>query len=143
MPPDRGALVLRHRLYEILEHGPIGDPAGRVVGRLLVLLIVVNLVAVTLESVPEFEARYAALFLGIELVSLVVFTIEYGLRLWVAAEHAPYKNSAGWQARLAYAVSPAGIIDLLAVLPFWFAFILPAELKVLLVFRIIRFLKLA
>jgi len=142
MPPDRGALVLRHRLYEILEHGPIGDRAGRVVGRLIVLLIVVNLVAVTLESVPEFEARYAAWFLGIELVSLVVFTVEYALRLWVAAEHAPYQRD-GWKARLAYATSPAGIIDLLAVLPFWFAFALPAELKVLLVFRIVRFLKLA
>jgi voltage-gated potassium channel len=141
MPRD-GVLALRHRLYEILEHGPIGDRAGRIVGRLIVLLIVVNLVAVTLESVPEFEAHYAAWFLGIELVSLVVFTVEYALRLWVAAEHAPYQHD-GWKARLAYATSPAGIIDLLAVLPFWFAFALPAELKVFLVFRIVRFLKLA
>jgi voltage-gated potassium channel len=42
-----------------------------------------------------------------------------------------------------YATSPAGVIDLLAVLPFWFAFALPSELKILLVFRIVRFLKLA
>jgi voltage-gated potassium channel len=35
-----------------------------------------------------------------------------------------------------------GIVDLLAVLPFWFAFIVPADLRVLLVFRIVRFLKL-
>jgi voltage-gated potassium channel len=35
------------------------------------------------------------------------------------------------------------VIDLLAVLPFWFAFALPSELKILLVFRIVRFLKLA
>ena len=139
----RGALELRHRLYEILEHGPVGDQVGRLVGRLIVLLIVVNLAAVTLESVPELAARYAALFIGIELVSLVVFTVEYGLRVWVAVEHAPYHHSDGWKARLEYATSPAGIIDLLAVLPFWFAFVLPAELKILLVFRIIRFLKLA
>src|SRR5262249_38330598 len=113
MPQDgRGALELRHRLYEVLEHGPIGDPAGRLVGRLIALLIVVNLVAVTLESVPEFAARYAGWFLGIELVSLVVFTVEYALRLWVAAEHAPYQHSDGWKARFAYAKSPAGIIDL-------------------------------
>jgi voltage-gated potassium channel len=139
----RGALELRHRLYEILEHGPVGDRVGRLVGRLIVLLIVVNLAAVTLESVPELVARYTALFIGIELVSLVVFTVEYGLRVWVAVEHAPYHHSNGWKARLAYTTSPAGIIDLLAVLPFWFAFVLPAELKILLVFRIIRFLKLA
>lgn len=135
--------ALRHRLYEILEHGPVGDRTGRVVGRLIVLLIVTNLVAITLQTVPEFETRYTAWFLGIELLSLLVFTFEYGLRMWVAVEHAPYLHSDGWKARLKYATSPVGIIDLFAVLPFWLAFVLPAELKILLVFRIIRFLKLA
>ncbi len=134
--------ALRHRLYEILEHGPVGDQTGRVVSRLIVLLIVINLVAITLQTVPEFETSYAAWFLGIELLSLVVFTFEYGLRMWVAVEHAPYLHSDGWKARLKYATSPIGVIDLFAVLPFWLAFVLPAELKILLVFRIIRFLKL-
>jgi voltage-gated potassium channel len=39
--------------------------------------------------------------------------------------------------------SPAGIIDLLAILPFWFAFTVPDDLRVVLVFRIVRFFKLA
>jgi voltage-gated potassium channel len=112
------------------------------VGRLIILLIVINLVAITLQTVPEFETGYAAWFLGIELLSLLVFTFEYGLRMWVAVEYAPYLHSDGWKARLKYATSPVGVIDLLAVLPFWLAFALPAELKILLVFRVIRFLKL-
>jgi voltage-gated potassium channel len=58
---------------------------------LIVLLIVINLAAVALESVPEFETRYAAPFLAIELVAVFVFTCEYGLRMWVAAEHTPYR----------------------------------------------------
>ena len=41
-----------------------------------------------------------------------------------------------------YAISAPGIIDLIAVLPFWFAWVLPPEFQVLLVFRVIRFLKL-
>jgi voltage-gated potassium channel len=139
----RRALKLRHRLYEILEHGPVGDRVGRLVGRLIVLLIVINLVAITLESIPEFEAQYTALFIAIELVSLAVFTVEYGLRMGVAVEQAPYLHSDGWKARLRYATSPIGVIDLLAVLPFWLAVVLPAEFKILLVFRIIRYLKLA
>ena len=102
----RRVLELRHRLYEILEHGPVGDQAGRWVGRLIVLLIVINLVAITLESVPEFEARYRALFVGIEIVSLVVFTIEYGLRMWIAVEHAPYQRADAWKARLKYVDQP-------------------------------------
>jgi voltage-gated potassium channel len=139
----RRLLELRHRLYEILEHGPVGDSTGRLVGRLIVILIIVNLVAITLESVPELEAEYGAWFRGLELFSLVVFTVEYGLRTWVAVEHAPYRHAAAWKSRIRYVTSPAGVIDLLAVLPFWFAFALPSELKILLVFRIVRFLKLA
>jgi voltage-gated potassium channel len=134
---------LRHRVYEILEEGPVGDRAGRIVSRAIVALIVLNLATVALESVPELEARYGLWFLAIELLSLVVFSIEYGLRLWVAPEHAPLRQMSAARARLTFVTSPAGIIDLVAVLPFWFAFALPSDLRVVLVLRVIRFLKLA
>src|SRR5262249_32815907 len=96
-----------------------------------------------LEWVPAMGARYRALFVAIELVSLVVFTIEYALRVWVAGEHGLHRHDGEWVARWRYISSAAGIIDLLAVLPFWFAFAVPADLRVILVFRIVRFLKLA
>src|SRR5262249_45336025 len=83
------------------------------------------------------------LFTAIELLSLVVFTIEYALRVWVAAEHAPARHSSERTARWKFVSSPLGVIDLLAVLPFWLAFLLPVDLRVLLVFRMGRFLKLA
>jgi voltage-gated potassium channel len=108
-----------------------------------VLLILINLVAVVLESVPSLETQYARWFMTVELVSLVVFTVEYLLRLWVAVEHAPYRHCRPGVARLKYATSAGGIVDLLAVLPFWFAFAVPEEFRVLLVFRIVRFLKIA
>src|SRR5581483_3841188 len=96
----RPSARLRHRLYEILDQGSVGDGVGRLVNRLIVLLIVVNLVAITLESMPDYAAQYAALFDGIEYVSLVVFTIEYALRIWVAVEHAPYGHLKAAGARL-------------------------------------------
>jgi voltage-gated potassium channel len=134
---------LRRRLYEILEHGTIGDRTGLIVGRLIVVLIVTNLVTMTLDSVPALQAQYGPLFIAIELLSLVVFTIEYGLRVWVAAEHAPHRHSSERKARWQFVSSPLGVIDLLAVLPFWFALVLPGDLRVVLVFRMVRFLKLA
>jgi voltage-gated potassium channel len=134
---------LRHRLYLVLEQGPVGNGVGVVADRLLVALILINLVAVAVESVPEYGARYALAFILIEIFSLVVFTIEYGLRLWVAIEHGPHRHLRAMRARLKYALSPAGIIDLVAVLPFWFAFVLPDDLRLLLVFRIVRFFKIA
>jgi len=139
----RNAAGLRHRLYEILDHGAIGDRTSLVVGRLIVALIVLNLVTMTLESVPALQAQYGPLFTAVELLSLVIFTVEYGLRIWVAAEHAPYRHLSRRKARWRFVSSPLGVVDLLAVLPFWFAFVLPADLRVLLVFRIVRFLKLA
>ena len=84
---------LRRRLYEILEHGTIGDRTGLIVGRLIVVLIVTNLVTMTLDSVPALQAQYGPLFIAIELLSLVVFTVEYALRVWVAAECAPHRHS--------------------------------------------------
>src|SRR6516162_8313631 len=63
---------LRRRLYEILEHGTIGDRTGLIVGRLIVVLIITNLVTMTLDSVPTLRAQYGPLFIAIELLSLVV-----------------------------------------------------------------------
>ena len=127
----------------VLEQGPVGDRLGIVIDRLLVALILINLIAVALESVTEYRARYALAFNLIEIFSLIVFTVEYGLRLWVAIEHGPHRHLAAVRARLKYALSPAGLVDLVAVLPFWFAFVLPDDLRLLLVFRIVRFFKIA
>ena len=89
----RSVVDLRCRLYEILEHGAIGDRTGLIVGRLIVALIITNLVTMTLDSVPALQAQYGPLFIAVEVLSLVVFTIEYALRVWVAAEHAPHRHS--------------------------------------------------
>jgi len=134
---------LRRRVYEILERGTPDDRISILVGRLIVLLITVNLISVVLESLPELAVRYGLVFDVIEYVSLVVFTVEYGVRLWVAVEHAPFRHASPFIGRLKYALSAPGIIDLLAVMPFWFAFVLPADLRVLQVLRIVRFLKIA
>ena len=133
----------KRRLAEILERGAVGDAAGRLVDRAIVALIVVNLTAVTLESVPDLAARYRVGFAIIEAVSLLIFTTEYLLRVFAAGEHPAHRHLGSRVARWRYVTSWSGIIDLLAVLPFWFAFIVPADLRVLQALRILRFLKLA
>ncbi len=134
---------IRRRSYHVLEQGPVGDSLSTWVDRGLVMLILINLIAVTLQSMSKYEARYGTVFSVIEFFSLVVFTIEYGLRLWSSVEHGPNQHLTATQARLKYALSPAGIIDLIAVLPFWFAMVLPGDLRVVLVFRMVRFFKFA
>jgi voltage-gated potassium channel len=142
MPQDR-LRDWRRRVYQVLEQGPVGDRAAVVVDRLLVFLILVNLVAVALESVPAFGERYALVFDAIEDLSLVVFTAEYLLRIWCAVEYGPHRHMAPFAARLRYVTSAAGLVDLVAVLPFWFAPLVPSDLRVLQVLRVVRFFKIA
>src|SRR6266699_5533414 len=115
---SRARIELKRRLAEVLEE-QVGDQPGRIVGRLIVLLILVNLVAVTLESVPRLSARYGMLVSAIEITSLLAFSVEYLVRIWVAGEHPSQRHQPTAKARWRYVCSPAGIIDLLAVLPFW------------------------
>lgn len=143
IPVRTGPGSLRHSIYEILEPGAVGQRNTLIVNRLLMMLIVINLAAVTLESVPSIEGRYQLLFSVIEAISLVVFTIEYLLRIWIAPEHAPYLHFPAWRARLKFMMSAEGIVDLLAVFPFWLGIFFRADLRFLTVFRFIRFLKLA
>jgi voltage-gated potassium channel len=133
--------ALRRRVYELL------DPAiqtywDRVVHRGLIGLVLVNVVAVVLESVPAIEARFAPIFTTIEIVSVVVFTVEYGLRLWTAVEHMPLAGHSGWAARWAWARTPSAVIDLVAVLPFYFALFEATDLRVFALLRLLRFFKL-
>ncbi len=134
---------MRRRVYHVLEQGPVGDRVSTAVDRFLVILILINLIAVALESIPKYEAQYGTAFAFIEFFSLVVFTIEYALRVWSAVEHGPNRHLSATHARLKYVLSPAGIVDLIAVLPFWFAMILPGDVRVVLVFRMVRFFKFA
>ena len=134
---------LRRRVYQVLEAGPVGDRMSVVVDRFLIALILINLVAVVLETVPAIDARYALIFNVIEGFSLIVFSVEYFLRLWCAAEHVPNSQMSPARGRLNYVLSPAGLVDLVAVLPFWFALVVPADLRIVLVFRVVRFFKIA
>jgi voltage-gated potassium channel len=140
---QKHATEARRVLYELLEQGPIGERRTRFVSRLIILLIVINLVAAALETVPALEAAHGRTFAVIEWISLIVFSVEYLARLWCAVEHAPTRHLSAARARLKFALSPSGLVDLLAVLPFWVGLFLNLDLRFLLVFRIVRFLKLA
>ena len=65
------AKEIRKRIYLALEQGPVGNRLNLAVDRLLLILILINLVAVALESVPDLRTRYATLFMLIEYVSLL------------------------------------------------------------------------
>jgi voltage-gated potassium channel len=134
---------LRRRIYDILEYDQLASRWTTAVARAIVVLIVINLVTMILASVTEIDLVYGTLFDIIEAISLFVFSVEYCLRIWVAVEDASNRHLHPWRARLNYIASGMGIIDLLAVLPFWIEPLFPNTIRTLVLFGIIRFFKLA
>ncbi len=119
LAPRRRALRdpnLRDRLYELLEHDHLGYSVGSRFIRAIVTIIMLDVLAMVLASVPELDARYGALFTAMAVVAVVIFALEYAARLWTVAGHTLRKGSA-LQDRLGYVFSALGIIDLMAFLP--------------------------
>ncbi|HEY8383079.1 MAG TPA: cyclic nucleotide-gated ion channel [Microvirga sp.] len=133
----------RQRTYEILERGSANGPLDNAVHWGLIALILVNVVAVVLGSVPAVASTYEGLLAGIEALSVVIFTAEYALRLWSAPEHTPWQDHSPWRARLNLAFQPMAVVDLVAIAPFYLALFTPLDLRALLVLRLLRFFKLA
>ena len=131
---------LRDRLYELLEHDHPPDTIGSRFVRLIVALIVVDVLAAILASVPELDAGFGRLFTTIEIVAVVVFALEYAARVWSVAGHS-LRHVSPTRARLEYTVSSLGIIDLLAFLPSAIALFI-GDKTALVLFGMLPFLKL-
>ena len=116
---------------------------SRALDGFLITLIVLNVLAVILESVPSIEARYHPWFIWFERISVMIFTIEYAARLWSTIERDDEAMAAPWRARLAHVVRPISLADLLAILPFYLSGILNVDLRMLRALRLLRVLKLS
>ncbi len=136
-------VTLRRRIHLMLDSSVATDLTTVLLHRSFVLLVLISVAAVVLESMPRMAEKYEHWFLLVENLSLAVFSIDYALRLWSAPEHTPYSEMHPWRARWSYMITGWAIIDLLSILPFVLAFFVPADFKILLLLRLIRFFKLA
>ncbi len=135
--------LLKARLYKILEAGHSHDWQSRVFEAAMAALIILNVIAFSLETVPSIHDQHVVFFRLFDLASILIFTIEYVSRLWVCTEHPPFRGLSPLRARLKFARSPLMIVDLLAIAPFYLSFLLPMDLRVLRILRLLRFFKLA
>ncbi|HVZ14618.1 MAG TPA: cyclic nucleotide-gated ion channel [Bauldia sp.] len=133
---------LRREVFDLLERVDRHARLPRVVSGALVALILVNVVTAIFETVESLWESYRWLFHAVEYVSLVVFSVEYVVRLWVSVEHPRARGKPAWQARLSYAVTPAALVDLVAILPFFLEVFTDAHLEVLVLVRLLRLFKL-
>ena len=125
----------------ILLHPELGDSKwDKTINGFIIILIILNVIAVILETVPSIHDPYTEFFRIFDLLSVIIFTIEYLLRVWSCTHHPKYSHPV--YGRLKYMISTDGIIDLLAILPFYFHVVIGLDLRVLRILRLLRFLRL-
>jgi voltage-gated potassium channel len=132
-------MTIRKRTAELLQANRPGDTPSRIIDLILIALILLTVVAVMAESVQDLGAPQQVLLWYFEIISVSVFTLEYVLRLWSCPDREDKNYTDDLKGRVRWMVSPFGIIDLLAILPFYIAlFYLGSSEESLLLLRIIR-----
>jgi voltage-gated potassium channel len=125
----------------ILLHPELGDTKwDKIINGFIILLIVLNITAVMLETVQSIHDKYKDFFDYFDLVSVIIFTVEYVLRVWSCNHDPKYKHSV--KGRLKYMLSWGALIDLIAFLPYYLHRIIGFDLRILRVLRLLRFFRL-
>ncbi|MGL3209387.1 cyclic nucleotide-gated ion channel [Bradyrhizobium sp. BR 1433] len=140
LKPTIGDPGLRDRLYELLERDDLPHSGGLRFARVIVAIIAVDVLAAILASVPEIDAQLGWLLTTIEIAAVIAFALEYVARLWSVVGHS-LRDMTPARARLEYAFSALGVIDLLAFLPSAVALAI-GDKTALVLFGMLPFLKL-
>ena len=133
-------LPFREWLYCWLLNPNIEGNYQKTIDRWIAILIVANLFVLIFEHVPAINALYSTWFHYFDVASVVIFTIEYLVRFYLAPEDEEFKKHRF--ARAKYATSPFAIIDLVAILPFFLQAFISIDLRYLRFLRLLRILKL-
>jgi voltage-gated potassium channel len=134
---------LRQRVWELLdvsEDQQSGVADWDWVDVSLLALILLNVLAVILETVRSLQLRFSKAFWAFEIFSVAVFSVEYAARIWSCTADPRYRQPI--VGRLRYVSSFFGVVDLLAILPFYITLALPVsalDLRILRVLRLLRF----
>jgi len=126
--------TLKERLYTVIFEAD--TPAGKRFDVLLFVAIMMSVGLTMLNSVDSIRVTHGVWSIPLNILFTVLFTIEYGLRLYCAPKP------------VLYARSFFGVVDLLAVLPVYLSPFIPGTrfldvIKILRMLRIFRVLKMA
>lgn len=133
-------LPFRKWLYAWLLDPHIEGNHQKSIDHWIGLLIVANLFALVFEHVPAIFEPNQVWFQYFDVISVLIFTIEYAVRFYLAPEDEEFKKHRFARAR--YATSPFAIIDLVAILPFFLQAFISIDLRFLRFLRLLRILKL-
>jgi voltage-gated potassium channel len=133
---DRENRRLKQRIFHIIEVAKPGEEASRVFDIFMLTLISLNVLAVMLETVDYIAAAYLSYIHIFDVLSVGVFSVEYGLRLWTCTLDNRYHTAVG--GRIRYSLTPLALVDLFAILPFYIPFLIPLDLRFIRILRLLR-----
>jgi voltage-gated potassium channel len=137
-------ISLRKRMHCVLEGGHTAGHRGAILEWFLVTLIVLNVIAAAMETVPAVISAYGPALHAFEWFSVAVFTVEYCLRLWTVPEDPRFRKSGAVTGRFRYALQPLMLIDFMAIAPAYIRLFFPfIDLRFMRIFRLLRLLKIA
>lgn len=127
----------KKRIFDIIQIGKKDDLGSRAFDFFIVIAILANIAVLVLETFDEL-AEYYDLMHVIETVTIIIFIVEYLLRIWTS-EYL-YPDESKGKAVLRFLVSFDGIVDLCTILPFFFlsGFVALRMLRVVRIFHLFR-----
>ncbi|WFN33737.1 ion transporter [Methanogenium sp. S4BF] len=132
---------IKKRVFEIVSSAKEGDRTSLLFDMVIICLIMLSVAELVLASVPGMLDHYFWLFVIVEIVTAVVFSIEYILRMWSCTADERYKKPLA--GRIRYALTPLVLIDLISILPYYLTLLIPGvNVTFLRTLRVFRFFKL-
>lgn len=131
---------LKKKIFLLLDSEKGNGKGDYFVEYLISGLILLNVISIFLESYKSIDAKYGWFFDGVEIVSIIIFSIEYVLRIWIS--DLQYPTLSPLKSRFKYVFSFLGLVDLLSILPFYLPYLIKIDLRVMRVLRLLRLLRL-
>lgn len=137
---DDSFLNLRKRVFKTIQIGYTADMTSKIFDIIIAVAILINLFLVFFETF-EVSLKYTRILNRIELITVIIFTVEYVMRLFTADLLYPdEKNKLA--SVLKFIFSLYGIIDLASFLPYWLPIVFPSGIVAFRMLRVIRILRL-
>lgn len=130
----------REWLFQILENNRNGKWA-QIINLGLMLLITANVIFIVASSEEGINQRFHRFFFYFEIFSVIVFSIEYLVRVWVSVERSTKHLKQPLMGRIRYMLTPMALVDLFAIVPSYLLFF-GSDFLVLRALRLIRVFKL-
>ena len=128
---------MKEKIFNIIQIGDNSNRISRSFDIFITLTIICNIIVTFLETFDQL-ASFGGLFTMLEHVSVLIFCIEYALRIWTADYLYPEKTPG--RARFCFFISFDGVVDLLTIIPVFFlsGFVIFRMLRVARIFHLFR-----